>query len=482
MLMIKKYFYLFLILSPLFFKGCSTSEATGETKLNFISESREIEMGKEADQAIVQSLGVVKDQKIQDYVSRLGMEMAKRSERPNLPWTFRVIDDPTVNAFALPGGFVYITRGILSHLDSEAELQGILGHEIGHITAKHSVFRISQQQFLQLGWGVATIFAPTLGNFNQLASIGLGLLSLKFSREDERESDMLAVRYMGYVNENPQQLIDVMQTLERVSKAQSSERLPQWLSTHPDPQNRISLIQGHINDMPNAPLNAPINKEEYYSQIEGMVFGDNPRNGFFRGSLFLHPDLKFKFQFPNGWKTLNQNAAVFGVSPNEDALIQISLAQTNNVTTAANQFLNQQGIQSSGAQSISINGKTAYYSTFLANTEQGVLAGSAYFISHGSNVYQILGYSSQNGWGGYQSIIDNSVRTFDDVSDPAVLNVKPQTIKIVTLNESMTLQQAGQRYSHKSDIQTLALINQAQANTAFNSGDKIKIVVGEKVN
>ena len=143
-------------------------------------------MGRDADQDIVQSLGLVEETGWQEYVQALGERMARQSERPNLPWTFQVVDDPVVNAFALPGGFIYVTRGILGHFSSEAELAGVLGHEIGHVTARHSVNQISRAQLAQLGLGVGTILAPELAPWAQAAEAGLGLLFISYGRDDER--------------------------------------------------------------------------------------------------------------------------------------------------------------------------------------------------------------------------------------------------------------------------------------------------------
>ena len=174
-------------------------------------------MGREYDPQVVSQMGLYPDSALQQYVSSLGMEMARASERPNLPWSFRVLDDPLVNAFAVPGGFIYITRGILAHMDSEAELAGILGHEIGHVTARHSVNQMSRQQLAQLGLGVGMILRPELQQFGDLAGAGLGLLFLKYGRDDEYESDDLGVRYMRRAGYNPRELASVFRTLAALS-------------------------------------------------------------------------------------------------------------------------------------------------------------------------------------------------------------------------------------------------------------------------
>ncbi len=185
--------------------GCSTNPATGEKQLNLVGEQQEIAMGKEASQQVDSSMGLYQDAGLQNYVASLGKRLAAVSERPNLPWKFQVVDDPSVNAFALPGGFIYVTRGILTYLNNEAELVGVMGHETGHVTAEHSVNQMSKQQLAQLGLGLGAMLKPDWAQkYGQLAMAGMSLLFLKFSRDDESQADELGLRYMEKLRYNPQ--------------------------------------------------------------------------------------------------------------------------------------------------------------------------------------------------------------------------------------------------------------------------------------
>jgi predicted Zn-dependent protease len=168
--------------------GCALNPATGRRQLSLISEQQEIQMGREAAAEIQTALGLVDDTSLQSYVQRIGRQEAAISERPNLPWQFHVVDDPTPNAFALPGGFIYVTRGMMALMTSEAELAGVLGHEIGHVTARDTVNQLSKQQVAQLGFGLGSIFVPEMQQFGSLAGAGLNLLFLKYGRDDERET------------------------------------------------------------------------------------------------------------------------------------------------------------------------------------------------------------------------------------------------------------------------------------------------------
>ncbi|PYQ59288.1 MAG: peptidase M48, partial [Acidobacteria bacterium] len=153
--------------------GCSTNPATGKPQLALISEQQEIQLGRDYDQQIQRLLGVYPDPRLQEYVDRIGQKLAAGSERPDLAWTFRVVDDPVVNAFALPGGHVYVTRGLMTHLTSEAQLAAVLGHEIGHVTARHSVTQMSKQRLAQIGVLAGALISPTLAG---VAAHGLDVL------------------------------------------------------------------------------------------------------------------------------------------------------------------------------------------------------------------------------------------------------------------------------------------------------------------
>ena len=187
--------------------ACATNPVTGRRELSLISEAQEIQMGREASQNDLKRVGAVPSTAAQALVRRMGSQMAAKSERPSLPWEFHVLDDAAVNAFAYPDGFIFVTRGLMTHLNSEAELAEVVGHEIGHVTAKHSVASMSQQQLAQIGLVGASIVSPTIAKYGDLLGGGASLLFLKFGRDDELQSDALGFQYslaQGYdVREAP---------------------------------------------------------------------------------------------------------------------------------------------------------------------------------------------------------------------------------------------------------------------------------------
>jgi predicted Zn-dependent protease len=460
--------------------ACATNPVTGRREIALISQDQEVQMGQQGAQQVVQEIGLVNDQALQQYVQGIGKALAAKSERPNLPWSFGVVDDATPNAFALPGGFIFVTRGMLNLMGSEAELASVLGHEIGHVTARHSVQQMSQQQLAQLALGVGAILSPTVAQFGDVAAQGLGLLFLKYGRDDERQADELGFRYALNQNYDVREMDDVFRSLQRMGEAANQSPLPTWLATHPGEAERIQSINAMVAQVPAGQLtNARVGTQEFLQRVDGLVYGANPRNGFFQGSTFYHPDLRFQITLPSGWKGQNLTQAVIGVSQQQDAIIQLTLAKGNSPDAAARAFLGQQGIQVGQASSQTVNGVPAVASTFQAQTEQGVIQGLAAFFTHNGTTYQVLGYSPAQRYAAYDQAIRSALGSFAPVTDSRILNVQPNKVDIVTLPQAMTLAQFAQRYPSSIPLTELALVNQVEdPNTTLPAGTLVKQVAG----
>lgn len=456
--------------------ACSTNPVTGRREISLVSEGQEIQMGQEAAQQVEQSLGLVNDAELQGYVRRIGMELARASERPELPWRFGVIDDPTPNAFALPGGPVYITRGLMNLMNSEAELASVLGHEIGHITARHSAQMITKSQLGQIGLLAVVIAKPELAQFGDLLSTGMQLLFLKYGRDAERQADELGFKYALNENYDVSEMDDVFLALQRVGEAEGRSGLPAWASTHPDPGERAQTVQQRVAALPAPPSPRTVGESEYLNQIKGVVYGENPREGFFRSGEFLHPDLRFRLRMPSGWKTQNTKQAVVAVSPQQDAVIQLQLAK-GDPTAAARQFFSQQGIQQGQSSNSPINGLPAYSSYFQAQTQQGNVAGLATFVAHGGNTYQVLAYTAAAQLRAYDNTFRGVAGSFATLTDASALNVRPNVVDIVQIPSAMTLTQFNARYPSVIPIAELAIINQVDANASMRAGTRVKRVV-----
>jgi predicted Zn-dependent protease len=459
--------------------GCARNPVTGKSELSLISESQEIQMGQQAAKEVAQTIGFYDNDKVQTYVADIGKRMAAESERPNLPWEFHVVDEGAVNAFAIPGGFIYVTRGLMGSINTEAELASVLGHEIGHVTHRHSVQQISKAQLAQLGLGIGSILSSDIAKFGQLASAGLGLLFLKYGRDAENQADQSGLRYALQENYDVREMPKVFMTLSRISEAGGGGgRLPEWLSTHPNPESRIERTRKMLDTL-QLPSNAIVDREDYLRHVQGMSFGEDPRLGYFEGGTFYHPKMRFQLRFPEDWKKQNLPQAVVAVSPSEDAIIQLALAGQTPPQQAARQFLSQEGVQAGQASTGNINGLPAASSYFQAQTQQGTIEGLVSFISYGGQTFGLMGYTPAGKLSNYDRVFQNTIRSFSELRDASKINVQPARVEIVRVPRQMTLEQFNSQYPSSIPIEHLAIINELEApSSVIPAGQMVKRVVG----
>jgi predicted Zn-dependent protease len=457
--------------------ACARNPVTGRRQLSLVSTEQEIALGKEAAGQIAESIGRYPDAKLQAYVEGIGKRLAAGSERPDLPWSFTVLDDPTVNAFALPGGPIFVTRGILAHMNSEAELAAVLGHEIGHITARHSVDQISKAQLAQLGLGLGMIFSEDLRQYGQVAGAGLQLMFLKFGRDAERQSDELGFKYMVSEGYDPREMANVFTTLDRASAQAGAGRLPEWLSTHPDPGNRADKARERAATVAEVEkLRA--DRERYLANLGGVVFGDDPRQGYFQGNAFLHPAMRFRFTFPEGWQKANTAAAVVAQSPQKDAVVQLTVAGKLSPEDASKRFFAQQGVKPASLETGTIGGLAASASWFEATTEQGALRGLVSFVSHGGTTFQLVGFTPAPKIDAYATAFQQTFGTFGPLTDPAALAVQPARIELVKVPRDMTIAEFNAQFPSTVPADVLAIVNGVGEGDKLRAGQSAKRVVG----
>ena len=457
--------------------ACTMNPATGQRQLTLMSEAQEIQIGAQTHPEVLASFGAYDDPEWQAYIQEIGAKIAATSERPDLNWTFTVLDDPVVNAMALPGGYIYVNRGILAHFNSEAELASVLGHEIGHVTARHSVEQMSRAQLAQLGLGVAAIASEEFRQYAGLASQGLNVLFLKFGRDDENQSDSLGLRYMTRAGYDPYEMPKVFATLDRVTQSHGLRGTPEWLSTHPDPGNRIANIDARIARLSPELQQGTVGNESYLNRLTGVIFGDDPRQGYTIGHTYYHPELAFKIKFPDQWQIINRRQAVGALSPNRDASVVLTLSDKDSPRAAFEAFFSQQGIQRGPNR-----GRNIYsFRAVDTQTGEGRAEGLIGYLSHDGQVYQLMGYTGLDTWQGYANGMHESLASFTRVTDRRYLEVSPATIDIVKLPRSMNLTEFVRRYPSTIDVEQLALINGVNVDTVMDPGRLVKRVIGGKL-
>ncbi len=310
--------------------GCTVNPATGKQSFTtFMSPADEVAVGREEHPKILeQSGGAYGDRNFGAYVRTIGQSLARVSETPNLSYTFTVLNDPKVNAFAVPGGYVYVTRGLLALADNEAEMAGVLAHEIGHVAARHTAERYSQAVAANLGLTVLGVLGSAAGvpaSVGTLASFGAQAYLQSFSREQELEADMLGVRYMTRAGYDPRAMISFFRKLQGhdaleaalSGKREAADRF-HIMSTHPRTADRIAHAIELARVSPAA--NPRVGRDAYLARIDGMVFGDAPKQGIRRGRLFVHPDLRIRFTVPPDFVMFNSPGRVLARGPGGSAI------------------------------------------------------------------------------------------------------------------------------------------------------------------
>lgn len=462
--------------------NCARNPVTGKKQVVLMSEEQEIAMGKEADPQIIAQFGLYEDTALQNFINVKGKQMAAISHRPKLEYGFRVLDSEVLNAFAVPGGYVYFTRGIMAHFNSEADFAGVLGHEIGHITHRHSVAQQRNQILGQLGIIAGIIISPDLARFAEVASTGLQLLFLKYSRDAEREADELGVEYSSKIGYDAQQMANFFTTLERKSTGSASAELPEFLSTHPNPGDRnatVSSLAAKWKQQLNL-TNPMVNRNLYLRRIEGLIYGEDPKGGFLENNVFYHPVLKFQFPTPMNWNYQNTPQRVQLAPKDGKALLLLMLAPGNSLQEAANTVLQQNKLVVVESRNTTVNGLPAIYVIADQQPEQQgrpALRTMSYFIQYGGNIYHLIGVSSVSDFNSFTGSFSNTMSGFRELTDPAKLNKKPERVRIKTVGSAMTLAQAFRQYNVTDRrLEEFAILNGMKLTDNLAQGTLIKII------
>lgn len=452
-------------------------------------DADEIAQGREADRQIEAEFGFYPDERLRAYIDRIGQKVAAVSERPTLPWTFRVLDTPVLNAFALPGGFVYVTRGMLAHLNSESELAGVLGHEVGHVAGRHGDKRQTQSTLANLALVLGSATSRTFNNYflrTGLAQATTGLLLTKYSRGQEIDSDERAARYSLAAGYDPRGIGTSLETLQAQEHNSDRDRLPGWLSTHPQAADRVERSAEWTTKQ--LRQSGAISEDLVHRRaallfaIDGLLVGDNPREGYIDGDDFVHPQLGFAVTFPHGWELRNGRQAVLSVAPGERAFVQMTLAPVSAATAPqayVKKHLEEMGARVDKSRRVDIGGLDGLEATFQVRGQGRTYGGIGLWVSSGNRLYELLAMTSPGDLSSYQVRFRNSLRSFREITDAKILATTASRIEVVRILSPITL--AGVLESHPEnnapDV-TIELLNHMRLADVVAAGDLVKLVTG----
>ena len=461
-----------------FIQSCAVNPVTGKFELMLLSIEKEIKMGVQADREISQNYGIYDDESIGVFFDQKGQEMSRVTHRKNLKYTFRVLDSPVVNAFAVPGGFVYVTRGILAFFNDEAQFAGVLGHELGHVNARHTAKRYSKAIIANFGLQIGTLFSEEFSRYADLAQLGTSLLFLKFSRNDEREADRLGVEYSSKVGYDATHMSDFFKSLQMMTTGHGS--LPSWMSTHPDPGDRINATRSMAQKFQqnNPDILFKVNRDEYLDLINGIVYGDDSRQGYTADGYFFHPVLLLKFPVPAGWILTNTPTQVNITSKDKKGIIIFTLAQGTTFQSAVNSFLESTKAEPVERSKETVNGLKAEIMRSYIQNKQGTTALISYFIMKDNTIFVFHGLSGETLFETYRDSFERTMRGFSQLTDNSRIDVQPGRIEVRKTTSPKKLKNILNEWSVPEDqLQKLAVLNGMTLDTQIPGGSRLKTVV-----
>ena len=475
--------------------ACSTNPATGESAFTgFMSPEQELQVGRDEHPKLVKAFGgTYADTELAAYITRVGLGLARFSDAPGLPYSFTVLDDDNINAFALPGGYVHITRGLLALAEDEAELAGVLAHEIGHIVARHSAQRYSQTVAANIGLTVLGVLGSVAGlpsGLGDVASLGAGAYLQGFSREQELEADMLGVRYLARAGYDPNAMITFLEKmrehsrLEALIAGQSPDSVDQFnlMATHPRTVERIDqaiTLAGTVR----AP-DADRGETRYLARIDGMIFGDDPKEGVRRDRDFLHPKLGVAFTVPPGFTLFNGANQVTARGPDEtliafDMASAKSLRQTSDPLTYLTRIWAAK-LSPRNAERIDINGMPAATTQAAVRTD-GVTRNARMVVvqERAGRLYRFLFLSPQEVAGRYQDAFQRTTYSFRRLTPRQAADIQPLRIEIRTVQQGDTAAGlAGTMPFPAYRLERFETLNGLQRGEPLSPGQLVKIVSG----
>lgn len=396
-----------LVLSLSLLPGCALNPVSGTPDMVFMTETQEVESGAKFDVTIRRHFGAYDNKRLQAYVDAVGQKLAKASHRSDIKFQFTVLDSPDVNAFALPGGYVYITRGLMSYLSSEAELAAVLGHEIGHVTARHGVRQHSKSLFTQVSMGTVVKGSPLLDNFlgRSVMLSGAGAFLASYSRDYELEADSLGAEYLSKTGYEPRAMLRVIEVLKNQEvverdRAQAEGREPRVyhgvFASHPSADERLQeVIEGARGKRALAKVGAT-DQNNYLDMLDGIVFGDAEDDGILRGQVFYHRDLDFALTFPQGWRIENSKLALLAYSNDKKAMLVFtgrSLTEPESAKERLKEEIRSKDMRQT--KSFAVPGGEGYSAVTRAKTPWGYADIRVAVVVMGKKAYVFRGFTKE---------------------------------------------------------------------------------------
>jgi len=466
--------------------ACAVNPVTQRRDVVLVSDEQEVEAGNEAAEQIPAALGIVEDGRLTGYVAQVGDRVAARAPDRPISYTFQIIDMPEANAFALPGGHIYISRGILILANDEDELANVLAHEVIHVAARHH----AQRQARATGVGILALpglLAGALlpGALGAMVSApfvvaGAGAIA-SYSRDQELEADEFGQQISALAGYDPKALGVFLDELERSTRLETGEDgRASWFDSHPSTPRRASDAKRHAAVLTVSPATAIASgREGYLERIEGVMVGVNPAEGVFEGERFLHPDMRFVLDFPEGWKTQNTRAAVGGISPEQDAQLVLQLdskgEDPREASSAFFQELRQQArVDVARLDSLEINGLKAVRGQAVVN--RGVTLDLTW-IAYRGDIYLLAGVVPRGYSDKHWALFGGAARSFRPITGPEREGIEEQRLRLRTAQAGESLASFGARVGNAWSVDETAIVNGLEKGASLAEGQVLKVAI-----
>lgn len=469
--------------------GCSQNPVSGRPEVTLISPEKEQEIGAELARQIEQTVGLVKDPQLAGYVQAVGRRLAEHSPRHDVQYTFHVIDMAEPNAFALPGGYVYVSRGLLPLINSEDELAGVIAHEIAHVAARHAVQRINVSAAtapVRIATGItglaASIVAPRLGRMVAgLGQVASGLVLAPYSRDQERAADRIGQNLAAMAGWDPGGIATFLETLERYERLTSGEpRRTSFFATHPSTPDRVSRAVRHAAEL--TPLAAEAiakDRADLLRRLDGLLVGDSPAEGILIGSRFLQPYLDFSFDFPSTWEAVNTRTFAAAQAPDGEALLLLHIAGQGDDPLEVARALEKEAKAGllENAVSLRIGGLQAVRSTAFVRGSEGKIGLDLTWIAHRGLVFQVTGMSPAEQFDGFRRTFLEAAESFRPLTEADRSRILEARLRIVTARGGETMEELIERVDGVWTPSEAAIANALSLEAPLRAGQLVKMPV-----
>ncbi|WP_022670495.1 M48 family metalloprotease [Hippea alviniae] len=462
-----------LFLTLFLLNSCTINPATGRKELVLLSMQQEFELGSKAYKDIVSTYGIYRYKNLNAYVKSVGLRVVSHADL-KIPYHFILLDSEAVNAFSTPGGYIYITRGILAYLNNEAQLATVIGHEAGHINAHHVASMISKQLLFNLGLAIAYSESKKFRRYIPLIGIAGNLLFLSFSREDEYQADYLDVKYATLAGYDATQMAKFFDELMRY-QSEKHYSLPEFLATHPSPPHRKEKIYREVRLWQSVARRKyyEIGRDRYLAHINGILFGKDKRYGYVEGNHYYHPAMRFEFRFPKGWSLSDTRRFILVYNPKvKGEFIKITTSKVDIYTLAA-KFSNRSPIKH-----ISVNGFDAFEFSKVIS-ENGVLFyKKGVFVRYGSTSFIFIAQSPLAVYRKDRFYLNMPMKTFKRLTDSSKIYVKNTYVKVVKVKRSCTFESLLKQLGIKRKFyKTIYVMNNMYPDTLLAEGELVKVLI-----